>query len=62
MPAGLVINGKSVDDLIMWISGSPDTWVWDRATVQLKAGANTIRLSPSSSSRIDHLNILDTGY
>ena len=62
MPAGLIINGESVDDLIMWLSGSPETWVWDRATVQLEAGANTIRLAPSSSPRIDHLNVIDTGY
>jgi hypothetical protein len=62
MSAALEINGSPVAPLIMWPSGTPETWVWDRATVQLETGNNTIRLTPPAAPRIDHLNVLDTGY
>ncbi|MEZ5277933.1 MAG: carbohydrate-binding family 6 protein [Opitutaceae bacterium] len=62
MPAGLTVNGEPVDDLIMWLTGGPETWVWDRATVQLREGLNTITLTPPGAPLIDHLNIVDTGY
>ncbi len=60
--APLSINGTSAPEFALTASGTGTNWVWDRATVTLVAGPNTITLTPSGSSFIDHLNIIDTGY
>jgi hypothetical protein len=62
-PAALTINGKDAGEIILWRTGDERTAAWDRKTVTLEAGTNTIRLAPTSTSRtlIDHLNILYTG-
>lgn len=60
--AGLSVNGVALPDFNFIHSGSTSSWVWDRATVQLAAGTNTITLRPGAAPRLDHLNILPTGY
>lgn len=60
-PAKMAINGKDAGELVLWTTGGPTTWAWDRKTVTLAKGANTIALAPTNSARIDHLNILYTG-
>ncbi|UCG49681.1 MAG: hypothetical protein JSU94_07840, partial [Phycisphaerales bacterium] len=54
-------NGEQVGDIILWNTGGESTWAWDRKTVTLKKGTNTIRLSPGVDVYIDHLNVLRTG-
>jgi len=56
--AALTINGENAGDLVLWRTGGRRTWAWDRKTVTLKAGANTVRLAPTGRAWIDHLNIL----
>ena len=57
--ARLGINGQDAGELIMWPTGN--TWGWDRITVHLKQGDNTISLA-ARSVRLDHLNILYAGH
>ncbi len=60
--AELTLNGEDHPDFTLTHSGTSTNWVWDRTTVKLKAGANTITLAPDGSPLIDHLNIITTGY
>lgn len=62
IPADLTINGTAVPGFSLMHSGTSTNWAWDRATVPLQAGANTITLRPGASPLIDHVNVLDTGY
>ena len=62
IPAGLLINDQPHPDFALTHSGTSRNWVWDRATVTLQQGPNTISLIPGGSPRIDHLNVIDTGY
>ena len=62
VPGELEINGEPVPDFALMHSGTSTNWVWDRATVTLRAGSNTITLRPGEGPLIDHLNILPTGY
>ena len=55
------VNGKDAGDLILWTTGGPATWAWDRKTVLLDKGPNTIVLAPTGPVRIDHLNVLYAG-
>jgi len=58
-PARLAVNGKYAGEIILWTTGGPATWGWDRKPITLKNGKNTIRLSPTNSCMIDHLNVLN---
>ena len=60
--ADLTVNGTPVPGFNVIHSGSTTSWVWDRTTVSLRAGSNTITLRPGAAPRLDHLNILPTGY
>jgi hypothetical protein len=62
IPARLSVNEEEVEDFALVHSGSSENWVWDRATVRLRAGPNTIVLRPGAAPLLDHLNIVDTGY
>ena len=53
---GLIVNGEPVSNLVLWGSGGSDVWAWDRKSVILRSGTNTIRLEPAKGARIDHLN------
>ena len=56
--AAVTVNGKEAGELVTWPTGQ--TWGWDRITVRLKEGANTIDLAPHGV-RLDHLNVLYAG-
>jgi hypothetical protein len=60
-PAAIKVNREYIGDVILWNTGGQSTWAWDRKTVTLKKGTNTIRLSPVGDIFIDHLNVLPTG-
>lgn len=54
----LLINGKNAGEFEFWNSGNPGVWVWDRVTVKLEKGENTIEVSPIGRVLLDHLNII----
>ncbi len=54
----LEINGNQDFQLVMWSTGSDDTWFWDCIDVHLQKGENVIRLSPGGRCLVDHLNVL----
>ncbi|MBK7627125.1 MAG: carbohydrate-binding family 6 protein [Bacteroidales bacterium] len=54
----VVINGKRVLDIEFWNTGNPGNWVWERVTVKLEKGENTISISPEGFVLLDHLNII----
>ncbi len=60
--AALSINDKPIEGFALMHAGSSTNWVWDRVIVQLKEGDNSITLNPGAAPRIDHLNVIDTGY
>jgi hypothetical protein len=59
----LTINGEDREELILWNTGGSTTWAWDRKTVTLKKGKNTIKMEPHPEgiSLMDYLNILYAG-
>ena len=57
-PIALDINGKNIGDIEFWSTGNAGTWVWERVTVNLEKGENTIAISPERFVLMDHLNIL----
>ncbi|WP_394813946.1 non-reducing end alpha-L-arabinofuranosidase family hydrolase [Streptomyces litchfieldiae] len=62
-PASVIVNGQTVQTLSFEGSGAWSTWTTKTLTVQLSAGSNTIRVSPTSATglpNIDHLDV-ETG-
>ena len=57
-PIELDINGKKLGEIEFWSTGNPGTWVWERVTVNLEKGINTIAISPERFVLLDHLNII----
>jgi hypothetical protein len=60
-PAPMAINGEDAGALVLWTTGGPTTWAWDRKTVTFEEGPNTIALAPTGLVRVDHLNVLYAG-
>ncbi|MEV0826968.1 right-handed parallel beta-helix repeat-containing protein [Nonomuraea rubra] len=58
-PAGLIVNGSTVQSLFFEGTGAWSAWATRTATVQLKAGSNTIRLDPTGSAGLPNLDHLD---
>jgi hypothetical protein len=56
-PIALDINGKNIGDIEFWSTGNAGTWVWERLSVKLEKGENTIAISPERFVLMDHLNI-----
>ncbi|WP_329117826.1 CBM35 domain-containing protein [Streptomyces sp. NBC_01353] len=59
-PAGLVVNGSTVQTPAFEATGAWSTWSTTTLTVTLNAGSNTIRLSPTTAAglpNIDSLNV-----
>jgi hypothetical protein len=57
-PVGLDINGKKVGGVDFWSVGNSGAWAWERLTVQLEKGDNTISIEPERFVLLDHLNVL----
>ncbi|MER6559077.1 CBM35 domain-containing protein [Streptomyces sp. NPDC001027] len=58
-PAALVVNGTTVQTPSFEATGAWSTWVGKTLTVTLAAGANTIRLSPTTSAGLPNVDRLD---
>jgi hypothetical protein len=57
-PSPIEINGKKACDIEFWNTGNAGNWVWERVTVTLEKGENTIGISPEGFVLLDHLNII----
>ncbi|MDQ0960636.1 hypothetical protein QFZ66_004514 [Streptomyces sp. B4I13] len=58
-PASLVVNGTTVQTPSFEATGAWSTWVTKTLTVSLSAGANTVRLSPTTSAGLPNVDCLD---
>ncbi|MFE0647069.1 carbohydrate-binding protein [Streptomyces sp. NPDC059534] len=58
-PAGLVVNGTTVQTPSFETTGAWSTWAAKTLTVTLNAGANTIRLTPTTSAGLPNLDSLN---
>ncbi len=56
----LTINGEDKGEIILWNTGGKITWAWDRKTVTLQKGKNTLKIQPHPAHipLIDHVNII----
>ena len=54
----LLINGKDAGIFEFWNTGNAGIWMWDRITVILEKGENTIEVSPRGRVLLDHVNII----
>ena len=54
----LEVNGEMMGEIDFWMTGSPNTWVWERVTVDLEKGENSIRILPDRFVLIDNLNVI----
>jgi hypothetical protein len=54
----VLVNGKPSGEITFWINGATSSWVWDRISVHLEKGVNTIHVSPEGFVLFDHLNII----
>ncbi len=52
------INGKKAGEIEFWNTGNPGAWVWERITLDLEKGKNTIGISPVGFVLLDNLNII----
>ena len=52
-----VYNGNNVGSVLLWDTGTPKTWAWDRLTVDLREGDNQIRIQANGRIMMDHVNI-----
>jgi pectate lyase len=58
-PAGLIVNGSTVQTPSFEGTGAWSTWVTKTLTVPVTAGTNTIRLNPTTSGGLPNLDFLD---
>ncbi|MBV5348940.1 hypothetical protein JZU61_04700, partial [bacterium] len=54
----IAINGTEVCEIEFWKTGNTGAWVWERVTVDLKKGENTISIWPEGWVLLDHLNVI----
>lgn len=52
------INGINKGEIEFWNTGNPGAWFWERVTVTLEKGENTIGIMPEGWVLLDHLNII----
>jgi hypothetical protein len=57
-PSPVEINGKEAGEIEFWNTGNTGSWVWERITVNLEKGENTIAISPMGWVLLDHLNVI----
>jgi hypothetical protein len=58
-PAGLVVNGSTVQTPSFAGTGAWSTWFTTTVTVALNAGVNTVRLSPTTAAGLPNVDFLD---
>jgi pectate lyase len=58
-PAGLIVNGSTVQTPSFEGTGAWSTWATKTLTVSVNAGSNTIRLNPTTSNGLPNLDYLD---
>jgi len=57
-PFDLAINGTKTGEVEFWNTGSPGLWVWERVTVNLEKGENSIAITPEEYVMVDHVNVI----
>ncbi|MFE9020390.1 carbohydrate-binding protein [Streptomyces sp. NPDC007808] len=63
-PASLIVNGSTVQTPSFEGTGAWSTWVTKTLTVSLRAGSNTVRLTPTTAAglpNIDHADVETSG-
>ncbi|GAA1393972.1 carbohydrate-binding protein [Catellatospora coxensis] len=58
-PAGLVVNGATVQTVSFEGTGTWDAWTTKTLTVNVNAGSNTIRLSPTTATGLANVDYLE---
>ena len=58
-PAGLIVNGSTVQTPSFEGTGAWSTWVTRTLTVSVNAGSNTIRLNPTTANGLPNVDFLD---
>ncbi|MGP4010658.1 carbohydrate-binding protein [Streptomyces sp. 4N124] len=58
-PAGLVVNGSTVQTPSFEGTGAWSTWVTKTLTVPVNAGSNTIRLTPTTAAGLPNIDYVD---
>ncbi|MEV8314531.1 CBM35 domain-containing protein [Streptomyces sp. NPDC059900] len=58
-PAGVTVNGSAAASAAFASTGAWGTWATQTLTVPVKAGSNTIRLSPTTSAGLPNIDYLD---
>ncbi|GAA1661625.1 right-handed parallel beta-helix repeat-containing protein [Catellatospora bangladeshensis] len=58
-PASLVVNGSTVQSVSFEGTGTWDAWTTKTLTVNVNAGSNTIRLSPTTSGGLANVDYLE---
>ncbi|MGW7165628.1 carbohydrate-binding protein [Streptomyces sp. NPDC054884] len=58
-PASLVVNGTTVQTPSFEATGTWSTWVTKTLNVSLNAGANTVRLNPTTAAGLPNVDYLD---
>ncbi len=62
LPIPISINNKNQGEITFWTTTGNGIWMWDRKTVTLNKGRNTIKLSAKQAiPNLDHINIFDVG-
>jgi hypothetical protein len=57
----VTVNGQAAGTVKLWDSGTAESWVWDRVTVDLRQGDNVISVKAGGRILMDHMNILYAG-
>ncbi|WP_399881596.1 carbohydrate-binding protein [Streptomyces sp. BBFR51] len=57
--ANIMVNGASVASASFEVTGAWSTWVTKTFTVPVRAGDNTVRLSPTSSAGLPNIDYVD---
>jgi len=58
-PAGLIVNGSTVQTPSFEGTGSWTAWVTRTLTISVNAGSNTIRLNPTTADGLPNIDFLD---
>lgn len=60
-PLVVKVNEEEAGSVTLWDTGTPRNWGWDRLTVDLQKGKNSISVQSDGRIMMDHMNVLYTG-